>query len=49
MGSFSSIFDLSGRVAIITGGVGLLGQEHADALIRAGHSDTLWAIDQVSG
>lgn len=29
-------FDLSGRVAIITGGTGLLGQQHAEAIARAG-------------
>jgi len=29
-------FDLSGRVAIITGGTGLLGQQHAEAIASAG-------------
>jgi NAD(P)-dependent dehydrogenase (short-subunit alcohol dehydrogenase family) len=29
-------FDLSGRVAIITGGLGLLGQQHAEAIASAG-------------
>jgi NAD(P)-dependent dehydrogenase (short-subunit alcohol dehydrogenase family) len=30
------LFDLSGRVAIITGGTGLLGQQHAEAIASSG-------------
>jgi NAD(P)-dependent dehydrogenase (short-subunit alcohol dehydrogenase family) len=30
------IFDLTGRVAVITGGVGLLGQKHAEAIASVG-------------
>ena len=32
----SALFDLSGRVAIITGGAGLLGQQHAKVIAQAG-------------
>jgi NAD(P)-dependent dehydrogenase (short-subunit alcohol dehydrogenase family) len=32
----SDIFDLTGRVAIITGGAGLLGQKHAEAIAAQG-------------
>ena len=34
--SLQTRFDLSGRVAIITGGLGLLGQQHAEAIASAG-------------
>jgi NAD(P)-dependent dehydrogenase (short-subunit alcohol dehydrogenase family) len=33
---FGKTFDLSGRVAVITGGAGLLGSQYADALAQAG-------------
>jgi NAD(P)-dependent dehydrogenase (short-subunit alcohol dehydrogenase family) len=34
--STKNLFDLTGRVAIITGGTGLLGQQHAEAIAGAG-------------
>jgi len=36
MANLQKLFDLSGRVAIITGGTGLLGQKHAEAIAAAG-------------
>jgi NAD(P)-dependent dehydrogenase (short-subunit alcohol dehydrogenase family) len=34
--SLSDLFDLSGRVAVVTGGTGLLGRQHARAIAQAG-------------
>ena len=34
--STQDLFDLTGRVAVITGGTGLLGQQHAEAIAGAG-------------
>lgn len=36
MSDAKDIFDLSGRVAVITGGMGLLGRQHAEAIADAG-------------
>jgi len=44
-GSIRSRFDLSGRVAIITGGSGLLGRQHADALAELGAIPVLLDVD----
>ena len=36
MKKLENMFDLTGRVAVITGGTGLLGQQHAEAIASAG-------------
>lgn len=36
MENVKDLFDLTGRVAVITGGTGLLGQQHAQAIAQAG-------------
>ena len=38
-------FDISGKQALITGGAGLLGKEHARALMQAGADVVLWDIN----
>ena len=38
-------FDLSGKSALITGGAGLLGKEHALALLEVGANVVLWDVD----
>ena len=38
-------FDLSGKWALITGGAGLLGKEHALALLEVGANVVLWDIN----
>jgi NAD(P)-dependent dehydrogenase (short-subunit alcohol dehydrogenase family) len=38
-------FDLTGRVALITGGAGLLGREHADAIAEAGGHPVLLDLE----
>lgn len=40
----NNLFDLTGKVAIITGGAGLLGVEHAKAIADAGGIPLLWDI-----
>jgi NAD(P)-dependent dehydrogenase (short-subunit alcohol dehydrogenase family) len=41
----TDVFDLTGKVAIITGGAGLLGVKHAEALVEAGASCILADIN----
>ncbi len=42
-------FRLDNRVAIITGGAGLLGVKHAEAIAEAGGIPILWDIDIIGG
>lgn len=37
-------FKLDGKVAVITGGAGLLGQKHAEAVAEAGGTPVLWDV-----
>ncbi|MFA5920947.1 MAG: SDR family oxidoreductase [Methylococcaceae bacterium] len=41
-------FRLDGRVAIITGGAGLLGRQHAAAIAESGGIPVLWDVNQVA-
>lgn len=43
-----SLFELTGRTAIITGGAGLLGLQHARAIAEAGGTPVLFDIDERS-
>ena len=38
-------FKLNGKVAVITGGAGLLGEKHADVVAEAGGNPVLWDIN----
>jgi NAD(P)-dependent dehydrogenase (short-subunit alcohol dehydrogenase family) len=42
----ADVFDLSGRVAVITGGAGLLGQQHAQAIAGAGGVPVLLDVSE---
>lgn len=44
MSEFGNPFDLTGRVAVITGGTGLLGEQHAKAIAAAGGIPVLVGI-----
>ena len=44
--SVKDSFDLSGRVAVITGGTGLLGQKHAEAVAELGGIPCLLDLDE---
>jgi NAD(P)-dependent dehydrogenase (short-subunit alcohol dehydrogenase family) len=46
MNEMSKVFDLTGRVAVITGGAGLLGEQHARAIASAGGTPILVDIQQ---
>jgi len=43
--ALGTLFDLSGRVAVITGGAGLLGQRHAEAIAEMGGIPVLFDVD----
>lgn len=45
----NTLFDLSNKTAFITGGAGLLGPKHAEAIIEMGGSVVLCDIDEVAG
>jgi NAD(P)-dependent dehydrogenase (short-subunit alcohol dehydrogenase family) len=45
--TLTDVFDLTGKVAIITGGAGLLGVKHTEALIEAGASCILADINGI--
>jgi NAD(P)-dependent dehydrogenase (short-subunit alcohol dehydrogenase family) len=46
MKDVKDLFDLTGRVAVITGGGGLLGQKHAEAIVAAGGIPVLADLPQ---
>lgn len=45
-GSVKAAFDLDGRVAVITGGAGLLGQKHGEAILECGGIPILLDLDR---
>jgi len=47
--SVKQSFDLAGDVAVITGGAGLLGEKHAEAIAEFGGIPILLDIDEKSG
>lgn len=49
MKSIKQSFDLTGKVAVITGGAGLLGEKHAEAIAEFGGIPILLDIDEKSG
>ena len=49
MGSVKQSFDLKNKVAVITGGAGLLGEKHAEAIAEFGGIPILLDIDQKAG
>jgi len=49
MGSIKQSFDLTDKVAVITGGAGMLGEKHAEAIAEFGGIQILLDIDQKVG
>ena len=49
MGSVKQSFDLTGKVAVVTGGAGLLGEKHAEAIAEFGAIPVLLDIDKKAG
>ena len=49
MGSVKQSFDLTGKVAVITGGAGLLGEKHAEAIAEFSGIPILLDIDEKAG
>ena len=47
--SVKQSFDLTGKVAVITGGAGLLGEKHAEAIAEFGGIPILLDIDEKVG
>jgi NAD(P)-dependent dehydrogenase (short-subunit alcohol dehydrogenase family) len=48
MNHLPELFDLSGRVAVVTGGAGLLGGEFCRTLIGAGANTVIADIDEAA-
>ena len=48
MGNLPELFDLSGRVAVVTGGAGLLGAEFCHTLVGAGASIVIADYDEAA-
>ena len=46
MTGIQELFDLTGKVAIVTGGAGFLGQQFSEALVEAGASVVVADLDQ---
>ncbi len=49
MKSVRNAFDLTGKVAVITGGAGLLGTKHAEAIAEMGGTPVLWDLEGARG
>ena len=49
MKSVKQSFDLTDKVALITGGAGMLGEKHAEAIAEFGGIPILLDIDKKSG